>query len=87
MNNLQISHEFWEINGIRMHVALAGSGPTIILLHGFPEIWYSWRNLIPLLAEKFRVIAPDLRGCGQTQITKKGYDLETLTRDVVASPR
>ncbi len=78
-----ITHEFWEINGIKMHVALAGSGPPIILLHGFPEIWYSWRRLIPLLAGNFRVIACDLRGYGKTEVTRGGYDIETLGRDAL----
>ncbi len=78
-----IEHEFWEVNGIRMHVATTGSGPPIILLHGFPELWYSWRHLIPRLAENFRVIAPDLRGYGRTEIPDHGYDLGTLGRDVL----
>jgi len=79
-----ITHEFWEINGIKMHVALAGSGPpTIILLHGFPEIWYSWRKLMPLLSSKFRVIVPDLRGYGQTEVAKGGYDIHNLGKDVL----
>jgi len=83
-NEMEIKHEFWDVNGIRMHVATAGSGPPIILLHGFPEIWYSWRHLIPRLAENFRVIAPDLRGYGKTEIPDQGYDLDTLSQDVLS---
>jgi pimeloyl-ACP methyl ester carboxylesterase len=79
---VEIAHEFWEVNGIRMHLALSGTGPPIILLHGFPEFWYSWRYLIPRLAQGFRVIAPDLRGYGQTEVPARGYDLDTLARDV-----
>src|ERR1044072_4885320 len=54
-----------ETNGIRLRVALAGQGPLVILIHGFPESWYSWRHQIPALAEAgYRVAAPDVRGYG-----------------------
>src|ERR1700761_439027 len=56
-----------ETNGIRMHLAEKGSGPLVILCHGFPESWYSWRHQFDALAEAgFRVVAPDMRGYGQT---------------------
>jgi pimeloyl-ACP methyl ester carboxylesterase len=49
-----------------MHVAEAGTGPTVLLLHGFPEFWYSWRHQLPALAAgSFHAVAPDLRGYGQ----------------------
>src|SRR4051812_32647599 len=51
------------VNGVRLHYAEAGAGPLVLLLHGFPEFWYSWRHQIPALASAgFRVVAPDLRG-------------------------
>jgi epoxide hydrolase 4 len=56
-------HRFAEVNGVRLHYVEAGAGPLVVLLHGFPELWYSWRRQIPALAAAgFRVIAPDLRG-------------------------
>lgn len=55
-----------QANGIRQHVIEAGDGPPVILLHGFPETSFSWRFQIPVLAERYRVIAPDLRGYGET---------------------
>lgn len=56
-------HRFAELNGVRLHYVEAGEGPLVILLHGFPEFWYSWRRQIPALAAAgFRVLAPDLRG-------------------------
>jgi pimeloyl-ACP methyl ester carboxylesterase len=62
-----IEHRHVETNGIRMHIAEAGAGPLIVLCHGFPESWYSWRHQLPALAEAgFRVVAPDMRGYGQT---------------------
>jgi pimeloyl-ACP methyl ester carboxylesterase len=60
-------HRFAETNGIRMHVVEQGSGPTVLLCHGFPESWYSWRHQLHALSEAgFRAVAPDMRGFGQT---------------------
>lgn len=60
-------HRFIETNGIRMHVAEEGSGPLVLLCHGFPESWYSWRHQITALAAAgYRAVAPDMRGFGQT---------------------
>jgi pimeloyl-ACP methyl ester carboxylesterase len=61
------AHRSVETNGIRMHIAEQGSGPTVVLCHGFPELWYSWRHqLTALAAAGFRAIAPDMRGYGRT---------------------
>lgn len=58
-----INHRFLEVNGIRLHIAERGSGPLVILLHGFPECWYSWRHQLEALAEAgFHAVAPDQRG-------------------------
>lgn len=62
-----IQHHTIDTNGIRMHVAEAGAGPLVVLLHGFPESWYSWRHQLRALAEAgYRAVAPDQRGYGQT---------------------
>src|SRR3984893_8068208 len=62
-----MQHRFIETNGIRMHVAEAGSGPLVVLLHGFPESWYSWRHQLTALSDAgFHAVAPDQRGYGQT---------------------
>ncbi len=75
-------HHYADTNGIRMHYAAAGEGEPVVLLHGFPECWYSWRKQIPALAEGYRVIAPDLRGYHETD--KRGpYDTTTLQEDVL----
>ena len=64
---MNITHKYVQTNGIRMHVAEAGSGFPVLLCHGFPELWYSWRHQITALADAgFRVIAPDQRGYGET---------------------
>jgi epoxide hydrolase 4 len=85
---MQTTTETWQhrdiiTNGIRMHYVTQGSGPLIVLLHGFPEFWYSWRFQIPFLAEHgYTVVAPDLRGYNETDKPRKGYDTTTLTRDI-----
>jgi pimeloyl-ACP methyl ester carboxylesterase len=74
---------YFITNGIRMHYVTWGSGPLIVLLHGFPEFWYSWRYQIPFLAEHgYTVVAPDLRGYNETDKPQTGYDVGTLTRDI-----
>jgi pimeloyl-ACP methyl ester carboxylesterase len=63
----QLQHRAIETNGIRMHIAEQGSGPLVVLCHGFPECWYSWRHQLPALADAgFHAVAPDMRGYGQT---------------------
>jgi pimeloyl-ACP methyl ester carboxylesterase len=83
---ISITHRQVETNGIRMHVAEAGTGPLVVLLHGFPESWYSWRHQIPALAAAgFHVAAPDQRGYGRTDRPEPiaAYDIFQLTGDVV----
>src|ERR1700712_5008320 len=81
-----IAHRFIETNGIRMHVAEQGSGPLVLLCHGFPESWYSWRHQIDALADAgFHVVAPDMRGYGQTEAPEAidQYTLLHLIGDMV----
>ena len=70
-------------NGIRQHFLEAGSGPPVVLLHGFPETSFAWRHQIPVLAEKYHVIAPDLRGYGETDKPASGYDKRNMALDIV----
>jgi pimeloyl-ACP methyl ester carboxylesterase len=81
-----VRHSFVEAGGLRMHVAEAGpeDGEPVVLLHGWPQHWYEWRELIPRLAEHYRVLCPDLRGLGWTDAPPRGYDKETLAGDVLA---
>jgi len=63
----EVTHRMIETNGIRLHVAEQGEGPLVILCHGFPECWYSWRHQLGALAKAgFHAVAPDLRGYGQS---------------------
>ena len=70
-------------NGIRYHYRAAGDGPAMVLLHGWPQTSYAWRKVIGPLAERFRVIAPDLRGMGDTDRPAAGYDMRTVATDIV----
>ena len=71
-------HRIVDTNGIRMHIAEQGAGPAVLLCHGFPELWYSWRHqLAALAAAGFHAIAPDMRGYGQTD-APPGVDRYTL---------
>jgi len=66
-----------EVDGLKLHYLTAGHGPAVILLHGYTQTSRMWRPLIPLLAEKFTVIAPDLPGIGDSGIPKDGLDMKT----------
>jgi pimeloyl-ACP methyl ester carboxylesterase len=83
---VELKHRFIETNGIRMHVAECGAGPLVLLCHGFPESWYSWRHQLQALGEAgFRAIAPDMRGYGQTDRPEAidQYTLLHLVGDMV----
>ncbi len=77
-------HHTAVANGIKQHWVEAGEGPPVVLLHGFPETWYAWRKQIPVLAQRHRVIVPDLRGYGETEKPASGYDKRTMAADIAA---
>src|SRR5205809_6004309 len=82
----EIKHHTIRVNGIQMHVAEQGEGPLVLLCHGFPELWYSWRHQLPALAAAgFHAVAPDQRGYGQTDAPGpiEAYDIFQLTGDIV----
>lgn len=81
-----------ETPGLRTHVAALGAGEPLVLLHGFPQHWWQWRTIAPLLAERYRVICPDLRGAGWTEADTVDVHRETrrtssLTTHWRRSPR
>src|SRR5204863_6993305 len=87
---VETQHRFVEANGIRMHVAEAGTGPLVLLCHGFPESWYSWRHQLRALAQAgFHAVAPDMRGYGQTEAPEaiEAYTLLHLVGDMVGVVR
>src|SRR5262245_59282115 len=84
------THHDAIVNGIRLHYVEAGSGPLVILLHGFPEFWYAWRHQIPALAAAgYRVIAPDMRGYDLSAKPRgvRNYRVEDLAGDVLGMIR
>jgi haloacetate dehalogenase len=85
--NASVEHANREVNGIRMHFQRAGSGPLVVLLHGWPQTSHMWRLIIPPLAERHTVVAPDLRGYGLTDAPPGGYDKRTMAADVRALVR
>ena len=69
-------------NGAKIHYVKGGSGDVIVLIHGYPETWHTWHKMMPKLAKNHTVIAVDLRGLGDSEITKSGYDKRNLAEDV-----
>ena len=80
-----VEHRFVDVRGARLHVAETGdpAGAPVLLLHGWPQHWWTWRALMPLLADRYRVLALDLRGFGWSEPTRRGYRKAELADDVV----
>ncbi len=78
----RLEHHAALANGMRIHYVRAGQGDPVVLLHGWPQTWYMWRKIIPALAERYTVIAPDLRGFGESSKPISGYDKRTVAEDV-----
>jgi pimeloyl-ACP methyl ester carboxylesterase len=79
-----VEHHYATVRGVRLHYAEAGSGDPVVLVHGWPQHWWIWRHLIPPLAERFRVIAPDLRGHGWSSKPAGDYRKDEFMRDLIA---
>ena len=80
-----VDHEFVEVGEVTLHCAVTGEGPLVVLLHGFPDFWYSWRHQIPALVQGgFQVVAPDMRGYNLSDRPDgvEPYAIEHLTQDV-----
>lgn len=80
-----VEHRYEQVGDLRMHYAEAGDpqADALLLVHGWPENWWAWRDLIGPLSERFRVIAPDLRGLGWTDAPPGGYEKANLAQDLV----
>ncbi|MGJ5179848.1 alpha/beta fold hydrolase [Bradyrhizobium oligotrophicum] len=78
------THRFETVDGVRLHYVSGGppDGEVVVLLAGFPESWFAWRKVMPLLASRYRVIAPDLPGQGDSDRPADGYDTQTLATAV-----
>jgi len=82
MAECEFKHHYANLKGVRIHYVTAGSGTPMVLIHGWPQTWYEWRRLMPLLAEGFAMVAPDLRGLGDSSRPSTGYDKKTVANDV-----
>ena len=77
-----LSHHFAQLDDVTLHYVTCGRGPVVVLLHGWPQTWYEWRHIIPALAQRYTVIAPDLRGLGDSSRPLTGYDKKTVANDI-----
>ena len=77
-----MEHHTAAIKDVRLHYVRAGEGDPVVLLHGWPQTWHEWRQVIPALAEKYTVIVPDLRGLGASSKPDGGYDTNNVADDV-----
>lgn len=77
-------HNYARVNGVRLHYVVAGAGPPLYLLHGYPQTWFLWRHVAPLLAALYTVVMPDLRGYGDSDKPPGGYDKRTMAADIRA---
>ena len=83
---LDVTHHYAAVDDVMIHYVMAGPGigkaPPVVLLHGWPQTWYEWRHIIPGLAERYTVIAPDMRGLGDSSRPLTGYDKKTVSNDI-----
>jgi pimeloyl-ACP methyl ester carboxylesterase len=79
---MPVEHHYAKLSGVTLHYVTAGVGVPVVLLHGWPQSWYEWRHVMPKLAERYRVIAPDLRGLGDSSRPLEGYDKKTVAADL-----
>ena len=79
---MQITHHRFNTGEVDLHYVTAGEGEPIVLLHGWPQSWYCWRKILPALTQRFQVIAPDLRGLGDSSRPASGYDKQSIAHDI-----
>lgn len=79
---MDFQHRSADLAEVRLHYVTLGAGEPVVLLHGWPQTWFAWRRVMPLLAQRYQVIVPDLRGLGDSSRPAGGYDKRTMGRDV-----
>lgn len=80
--DLDLRHEWANLGDVRLHYVTGGQGPAIVFLHGWPQTWAMWRDVLPGLMQNYRVIAVDLRGLGDSSRPATGYDTRTVAQDI-----
>ena len=79
---MDIAHHYFDAGDVVIHYVRAGAGEPVVLLHGWPQSWYCWRKIIPTLAQRYSVIAPDLRGLGDSSRPLHGYEKHVIAEDI-----
>ena len=79
---LTLKHHYADLTSVRMHYVTVGQGKPVVLLHGWPQTWYEWLPVMQLLCDRYLLIAPDLRGLGDTSKPTSGYDKNTIAQDL-----
>ena len=82
IDGIPFSHHMASVNGIQMHYVMGGHGDPLVLLHGYPQSWYEWRYVMPFLAKNYTIVAPDLRGFGDSSKPLTGYDGNNTAEDI-----
>lgn len=80
--DVRLAHHTAALDDVTLHYVAAGNGDPVVLLHGWPQTWYEWRHIIPALADRYTVIAPDMRGIGDSSRPAIGYDKRTIANDI-----
>lgn len=82
----EVEHGFADHNGVKIHYATIGEGPLVVMIHGFPDFWYTWRHQMDILKSDFKVVAIDQRGYNQSDKpdSPEAYDMPNLVSDVAA---
>lgn len=78
----ELRHEWANLGDVRLHYVTGGQGPAVVFLHGWPQTWYMWRDVLPGLIQDYRVFAVDLRGLGDSSRPATGYDARTVAQDI-----
>lgn len=82
-SNVEIAHRMEALSRVTLHVASAGAGEPVMLLHGWPQTWHEWRKVMPLLVSRCRLIVPDLPGLGDSSRPLEGYDKKRIALDLL----
>lgn len=79
---LELRHDYADLGDVRLHYGTGGDGPAMVFLHGWPQTWYMWRDVLPGMMQNYRVVAVDLRGLGESSRPAGGYDTKTVAQDI-----
>jgi len=77
-----MEHRSLRLSRVTLHLVTAGGGEPVVLLHGWPQTWHEWRKVIPLLADSYRLVVPDLPGLGDSSRPDGGYDKKSIAADL-----